>query len=305
MFETSKTFNILEGKVPNFTKGDITLAVLVDGEKKEEFPDKNGYKYVGYECNNDAKITWNNETWRALIDTNKPTICTIKFETKKDYFDYGDGSLNIIARFGTFQNNDCVNITGEGGYINNLALYDTTLEKELEIDDFITYHLYTGNYKRIELNGDRLNLTYSENTIIAPYGISEIETLDTVIGNDESIINIRFALGNYGNVNIGDFNLFLDDNYYTLKEAVESEKIKPIVIMNSGDNKTNFLIDNPVNIYNGGNVRGYYPYMIIYFMLNKDVNFKKIKFTNNGRDIVKGYGDVSITKINNKIFYLK
>ncbi len=83
-FEVSKTFNILEGKVPNFTKGDITLAVIVDGEKKEDFPDKNGYKYVGYECNNDAKLTWNNETWRALIDTDKPTICTLKFETKNN-----------------------------------------------------------------------------------------------------------------------------------------------------------------------------------------------------------------------------
>ncbi len=83
-FSTSKSFDVLKGKVPNFTKGDITLAVLVDGEKKEEFPDKNGYKYVGYDCNNDAKLTWNNETWRALIDTDKPTICTLKFETKNN-----------------------------------------------------------------------------------------------------------------------------------------------------------------------------------------------------------------------------
>ncbi len=84
LFEVSKTFNILEGKVPNFTKGDITLAVLVDGVKQDSFPDKNGHKYVGYECNNDAKLTWNNETWRALIDTDKPTICTLKFETKNN-----------------------------------------------------------------------------------------------------------------------------------------------------------------------------------------------------------------------------
>ncbi len=83
-FSTSKSFDVLKGKVPNFTKGDITLAVIVDGVKQEDFPDKNGYKYVGYECNNDAKLTWNNETWRVLIDTDKPTICTLKFETKNN-----------------------------------------------------------------------------------------------------------------------------------------------------------------------------------------------------------------------------
>ncbi len=71
--------------MPNFTKGDITLAVLVDGVKQDSFPDKNGHKYVGYECSNDATVdvTYDDEisNWKVNLSTTKPTICTISFES--------------------------------------------------------------------------------------------------------------------------------------------------------------------------------------------------------------------------------
>ena len=82
-FNTSKSFDVLKGKVPNFTKGDITLAVLVDGKPQKEFPDKNGHKYIDYECTNkEVILEWYKDTWSASLKNIKnPTICTLKFET--------------------------------------------------------------------------------------------------------------------------------------------------------------------------------------------------------------------------------
>ncbi len=83
-FSASKSFNIIQGKIPNKNNGDVTLAVKLDGEKYKEvgFPSKEGHKFKGYDCTNGGVLTWNKETWKAtLSDIDKPTVCILEFET--------------------------------------------------------------------------------------------------------------------------------------------------------------------------------------------------------------------------------
>ncbi len=312
-FNTHKEFNIIQGKIPNKNNGDVTLAVKLDGEKYkgEGFPSKEGHKFKGYECTNGGVLTWNPETWKAtLSEIDKPTVCILEFETSK--FDYGDGSLNTIARTCTYQesgsNGKCgFPVTGTGGFIDKLAIYDTESNQDIDINSLHTYLYYTGNYYSLSLQGERLDNEITDD-ITASNGINEIELIHNAVGDGNSIIKIVYSFGNYGfGAIFSDFSLNLDDNYYTLKQAVDDEKILPIVIMSSVDNREDYPynFNNPTLIYDGGTIYGQYPRLEIYFMLNINVKFDKFKFSNNGEDIYGYQGSISVYKVNNRVMYLK
>ena len=84
-YEEKKTFNVIRGRVPDFRRGDIQFAFLVDNVKSKSIPSKNGDKvYIGYECNKPGvSIEWNNDRWAPLVVglTEEGTSCTLKFET--------------------------------------------------------------------------------------------------------------------------------------------------------------------------------------------------------------------------------
>jgi hypothetical protein len=95
IFKEEKTFNVLKGKVPDFSSnygGNITIAVLVDGEKQTSFPKKNdGYYYEvsDISCTNGASATWNSSLWNITISNleDADTTCTISFKKKHRYTD--------------------------------------------------------------------------------------------------------------------------------------------------------------------------------------------------------------------------
>ena len=83
LYEEKKEFNILRGKVPTFSQGDIELAVFIDGEKTNTFPTKESdYLVENIECDNEAIGTWDYNAWGILVSnlTTSKTTCTLSFK---------------------------------------------------------------------------------------------------------------------------------------------------------------------------------------------------------------------------------
>ena len=56
--------NFVKSQVGEFSTGDISLAVLVDGTKQDNFPVKDtGYIFEEVTCSNGTTGTWDNENW--------------------------------------------------------------------------------------------------------------------------------------------------------------------------------------------------------------------------------------------------
>ena len=86
LYEEKKEFNVLRGKVPEFTSGDITIAAIIDGEASSIIPGKeDGYVFESITCNNGAEAEWNSDTWKITIGnlSKSKTTCTVSFKTKE------------------------------------------------------------------------------------------------------------------------------------------------------------------------------------------------------------------------------
>ncbi len=84
LYKEEKTFNVLRGKVPHFSKGDIEFAVLLDGASSTTIPKKNaGYNFDSVVCDNEAIGEWDNEKWGVFVSnlSNSKTTCTLSFVT--------------------------------------------------------------------------------------------------------------------------------------------------------------------------------------------------------------------------------
>ena len=91
IFTEDKQFNVINGKYQD--PGDLYFAVYIDGEITNTIPSKDsGYTLdeAQSSCTNGAKITWDNESWSALVDLSNysagnmsRTKCTMYF--KVDY----------------------------------------------------------------------------------------------------------------------------------------------------------------------------------------------------------------------------
>jgi hypothetical protein len=79
IYEEDKTFNVLRGQVPSFTRNDIELTYTINGESASSFPKKGDYK-VDISCDN-ATGKWNNDKWSILISnaTGEKVKCSIAF----------------------------------------------------------------------------------------------------------------------------------------------------------------------------------------------------------------------------------
>lgn len=318
-FKTTKSFNVIQGKIPAKAKGDVGIAVLIDGEKSNTIPEKDsGYHFVGSECNNEANATWNEISWNVSVNNLKKsgTVCELKFESGDLTFNYGDGSLNTVARNCTVTNKNCDSLNGVGGYINNLAIYDTLIGRDLDASETSNYlETYSGNYHDLnKLKGSKISATPElltseerQNTIMFNKGENVIYLNNTVKGDNNSIIKIDLAWSNAGDYKEFDnLQLMLDNSYYTLKEAVNNKKIKPIVIM--GDSSVNsslkHLNHNPTNIYDGGKISGVYSHILIYFMLEENVVFARYKINSPGQCFYF-IGGQSANIIKDKVMHLK
>ncbi len=82
-YEEKREFNVLKGKVPEFSHEDIQLAFTINGEKGEVFPTSNsGYVANGVVCSNGARANWSHSLW-ALTNINsngnKKIYCSVDF----------------------------------------------------------------------------------------------------------------------------------------------------------------------------------------------------------------------------------
>ena len=86
MYEEKLEFNLIQGKVPEYTSGDVKFASIIDGEKSSTIPAKNdGYVFVSAECDNGADAMWDSDNWRVSVGnlSKSKTICTLTFKTKE------------------------------------------------------------------------------------------------------------------------------------------------------------------------------------------------------------------------------
>ena len=98
LYEEKLEFNLIQGKVPEYTSGDVSIAAIIDGEKSSTIPSKNdGYEFVSVECNNGAEAEWNNDTWKITIGnlSKSKTMCTLTFKTKEQTS--GSGGVDFIT----------------------------------------------------------------------------------------------------------------------------------------------------------------------------------------------------------------
>ena len=85
VYEVKKEFNILRGRIPSFSRGDVKFAVKIDGVDSTNIPTKtDGKRFIGYECNKPGvSVEWDTNRWAAIILglTEKGTSCTLTFKT--------------------------------------------------------------------------------------------------------------------------------------------------------------------------------------------------------------------------------
>ncbi len=281
--------------MPNFTKGDITLAVLVDGEKKEEFPAKDsGYHFVGSECTNGANASWNSLIWSVNITNlkNTGTTCTLKFEKGELELNYGDGSLNEV----------------ENGYNDKIAFYDMTTNND------ISFNSAASNYNEGNYNNN-FYLKSVNDGIHRTLG-TKLEGRSKIIkGNNEIIINrinsstslifIEFRGGGSGFNSISSLQLYLNNNYVSLKQAVANKMIKPLVLITGNSYNANTSKINVLSLYDTGKVTiNTFGDVHIYFMLENNVTFNRVKFIADN-DFDENYDGIDVKEYKNTIMYLK
>ncbi len=93
LYEEKLEFNVLKGRIPDFSSGDIELAYTINGEATgESFPNKgSGYRVNSVICENGVEASWINETWSLAIEdskNNNKIKCSIDFETIPYFNDY-------------------------------------------------------------------------------------------------------------------------------------------------------------------------------------------------------------------------
>ncbi len=308
-FETRKSFDVLKGRVPNFVKGDIKFAFVVDGVEEKTLPKKDsGYHFVGSECTSGAKASWNELSWSVSVSnlSENGTSCTLKFEKKELNFDYGDGSLNTVSRSCELNGYVCTNLSETiGGYVDKVYIYDyeTGIDTKLNSD----VQFYTGNLnmdislKNLSGITTPLNPLIDSSSITVQSGDNELTVNN--ISSINSIIMLYFWYGNVRECGISNLKLNIDSNYYTLKEAVNTKKIKPLVIMDSWGYGSNWLGNNVANLYDGGTYKAGYPLLKVYFMLEQNSVLKSIKFSS-AYTITSGGGWFNAYKADNQILHL-
>ncbi len=125
-YEEKREFNVLKGRVPEFSQEDIQLAFTINGEKGETFPSKNS-RYFGKSvtCEKGVEASWNNETWGLdLINSNqqKRINCSIEFKTISEFSEakIGDYVSYTPSKTDYEITNDLTGCTGEGNVCDGL-----------------------------------------------------------------------------------------------------------------------------------------------------------------------------------------
>ena len=105
---------ILSGAVGEFTTKDIQLAVLIDGEKQDTFPEKSsGYIFDSLTCENGTTGTWDSNSWNIKIFFKGPDKCTVSFTKSILLADYIKNNVYVSDGINGLYYHD-----GQGTYTN-------------------------------------------------------------------------------------------------------------------------------------------------------------------------------------------
>ena len=111
---TKQSHVILSGAVGEFTTKDIQLAVLIDGEKQDTFPEKSsGYIFDSLTCENGTTGTWDSNSWNIKIFFKGPDKCTVSFTKSILLADYIKNNVYVSDGINGLYYHD-----GQGTYTN-------------------------------------------------------------------------------------------------------------------------------------------------------------------------------------------
>ncbi len=112
LYKVEKSFNVLNGTVPDFSSGDVTLAITLNGQKVSGtyFPNKDdGFEKLGMTCDDGVIAEWDETNW-GLTNIQNPKNaskikCTIDFSAptlseylKKKVTTVKDGESGLIEQ---------------------------------------------------------------------------------------------------------------------------------------------------------------------------------------------------------------
>ena len=115
-FESNKSYTLIEGRIGDYTSGDLTIGVNVNGSNVNDFPENNGnYILTNIECSDSSgnvDVEYDATTWHITdLALTKKTKCTYYFVEKEEWtFDYktddsGNGTYQefIVPKTGNYK----------------------------------------------------------------------------------------------------------------------------------------------------------------------------------------------------------
>ncbi len=132
-YEEKRAFNVLQGRVGDFDY-DVKLAVLVDGEKVDQVPERGLYR-VTSTCNEGEVSTWDYNAWALSIENIQTnTKCKVSFTSGLSDAEYNNYiEAGKALRRNTYRGKDITE------YYNNGSLYTMISDgtfKDIYVGDF-------------------------------------------------------------------------------------------------------------------------------------------------------------------------
>ncbi len=255
-FSVNKTFNVIQGKIPNKNSGDVTIAILVGNDKRDTFPDKNSYKYIETKCTNeDANVTFDKDSWKLSISNiDKKTNCIIKFETIYNSItvDKVEGK-EFPSRGDYYINMNCSNVDSASFDENTWAPIITGVSDNSSCSPI--FKSKSSVITNITLDDKKLD-EYPEK---GAYGNPKVECTDGAIGSWDSdkykpvvtnVTNNTTCEVKFKTIDYGDGSLnTVEDGYNNKVEIVNldtGEKLSIPKFHQNAGKKGNYTLDGPI-----------------------------------------------------------
>ena len=205
-FFVKQEVEVVKTTVGEFKNGDIVLNIYVDNEKVDAAPKKSaGYEFDQISCDNDAKGTWNSDTWNLLVNNlTKKTKCNIYF--KKIVTKVPDiiATVDTTGKCPTVNDDGSVSVTGveaTDGYLCKAtdAYGDSYYYRGNVANNYV---LFADKYWRIvRINGDGTVRVIYDGTSAHANGESSKDrqiTLSTFASNNNDNAYVGYMYGSIG-----------------------------------------------------------------------------------------------------------
>ena len=240
---------------------------------------------------------------------------TIKVLTRDDFLTYGDGSLNKVTNGynnhikinGIDIETSIVNSNYFAGNINNEnGWLDAFKNAEHSYNSYETplFNRTTGNYGTKQESTDG-KVYQSWQSVYAGTNVYSNVCCDATKVDKTCRLEI-YGASMTGSITIGAIKFDIDDlGLLTLKELVTNEIIEPLVLMWSGATNGSYYFSDLFNIYDGGNTKGNYPFMRLYFILTKGHKINNLSMYSS-TDTATTYADgLAFTAFDNDFFSIE